>query len=156
MRQVAISPLFRPPSPSPGCPLDRFDSKDPHQGSIGGKKTSGTVFDKDQIRNVGGHSFPTGHLDPAGRWVVPADGRYLILVRNLIGGQRTDPRRVYRLSIRREEPEFSLAVIPHRSDPVGLNIARGGRSILDVLAIRRRGLTGHVGLRNGLNRWSLL
>jgi hypothetical protein len=98
----------------------------------------------DQKRNIGGPTFPTAHLDPVGRWVVPADGRYLILVRNLIGGQRTDPRRVYRLSIRREEPDFSLAIIPHRNVPASLNVARGGRGILDVIAFRRRGLTSAI------------
>ncbi len=28
--------------------------------------------------NLGGARFPMAHLDPAGRWVAPADGRYLI------------------------------------------------------------------------------
>lgn len=71
----------------------------------------------DLVRNVGGTAFPTNHLDPAGRWVAPSDGRYLILARNLIGGQKADARRVYRLSVRREEPDFSLAVIPRNNDP---------------------------------------
>src|SRR5207237_4169784 len=35
------------------------------------------------VENLGGYRFPTAHPDPAGRWVAPADGRYLILVRNL-------------------------------------------------------------------------
>jgi hypothetical protein len=98
----------------------------------------------DEIKNVGGQSFPTNHLDPSGRWVVPDDGRYSILVRNLIGGQHSDPRRTYRLCIRREEPDFGLAVVPHRGDPAGVNISRGGRTILDVIATRRRGLTGAI------------
>ncbi|MCA9010696.1 MAG: hypothetical protein KDB01_13185 [Planctomycetaceae bacterium] len=84
--------------------------------------------------------FPTSHLDPAGRWTCPADGRYLIAVRNLIGGLRADARRVYRLSVRREEPDFQLLVVPHGDDPAGINIPRGGREILDVLAFRRRGM----------------
>jgi hypothetical protein len=98
----------------------------------------------DEVRNIGGKSFPTNHLDPAGRWRVPADGRYLILVRNVIGGAHTDPRRTYRLSIRREVPDFSLAVVPHRSDPAGVNVARGGRTLLDLIALRNRGLTGPI------------
>ena len=98
----------------------------------------------DEVRNIGGKPFPTNHLDPAGRWLVPADGRYLILVRNVIGGSQTDPRRTYRLSIRREEPDFSLAVVPQHSDPAGVNVNRGGRTILDVIALRSRGLTGEI------------
>jgi len=98
----------------------------------------------DERRNVGGKSLPTNHLDPAGRWVVPADGRYLILVRNLIGGSKPDPRRTYRLSIRREEPDFDLIVVPHKSEPAGLNVPRGGSAMLDVIALRRRGLNGTI------------
>ena len=88
--------------------------------------------------------IPTSHLDPAGRWVCPADGRYLIAVRNLTGGLQADPRRMYRLSVRREEPDFQLVVIPHRDDQTGLNVQRGGREILDLLAFRRRGMDGAI------------
>lgn len=97
----------------------------------------------DETRNIGG-AFPTSHLDPAGRWVCPADGRYLIAIRNLIGGLPADPRRVYRLSVRREEPDFRLVAIPHRDDPAALNVPRGGHAILDVLAFRRRGFDGSI------------
>ncbi len=92
----------------------------------------------DEVRNIGG-AFPTNHLDPAGRWVCPTDGRYLIAIRNLIGGLQADPRRTYRLSVRREEPDFQLVAVPRRDDPAGLNVRRGGREVLDLIAFRRRG-----------------
>lgn len=98
----------------------------------------------DQIQNVGGPRFPSAHSDPTGRWVAPADGRYLVLVRSVIGGDRDDPRRVYRLSILREEPAFDLALVPRRDDPTTMNVSRGGRTIADVVAFRRRGLTGGI------------
>jgi hypothetical protein len=98
----------------------------------------------DEVRNIGGKTFPTAHLDPAGRWVVPADGRYLILVRNLIGDLSRDPRRVYRLSVRREESDFHLTLVDHRGTPAALNVRRGGRTIVDVLAFRSRGMTGTI------------
>jgi hypothetical protein len=98
----------------------------------------------DQRQNMGGMRFPSAHADPSGRWLVPADGQYLVLVRSLIGGSQDDPRRVYRLSVRREEPDFDLAVVPRRDDPAALNVPRGGRAIVDVLAFRRRGLTGAI------------
>lgn len=94
------------------------------------------------LENLGGTRFPTAHSDPAGRWVTPADGRYLIQVRNLTGGLNRDPRRLYRLSIRREEPDFHLAVVSRRADqPAGLNLMPGGREMVEVLAVRRRGLS---------------
>lgn len=95
--------------------------------------------------NLGGARFPTAHPDPAGRWVAPADGRYLILVRNLTGGLNRDPRRLYRLSVRREEPDFHLAVVSRRADqPAGLNLVAGGREVAEVLAVRRRGMSGPI------------
>ncbi len=98
----------------------------------------------DEVRNIGGKAFPTSHLDPSGRWVVPADGRYLLAVRNVTGGLLADPRRTYRLSVRREESDFQLAVVPHRDDLVALTIPRGGREILDVVAFRSRGMNGPI------------
>jgi Bacterial pre-peptidase C-terminal domain len=109
----------------------------------GGRKELVKLADSQE--NLGGYRFSTAHPDPAGRWAAPADGRYLLLVRNLIGGLNSDPRRIYRLSIRREEPDFHLAVISRRTDqPAGLNLASGGRELVDVLAIRRRGLSGPI------------
>ena len=98
----------------------------------------------DEVRSIGGSAFPTSHLDPAGRWVVPADGLYRIAVRNLSGGSPSDPRRIYRLSVRREDPDFQVVAVPHAEGPVGLNVRRGGRELLDLLAFRRRGFAGPI------------
>ncbi len=97
----------------------------------------------DEVRGSGG-PFRTAHLDPSGRWVCPTDGRYLIAVRNLTGGLASDPRRTYRLSVRREEPEFQLIAVPRSSGPAGLNVPRGGREVFDLLAMRRRGFDGTI------------
>lgn len=99
----------------------------------------------DQWNNLGGYRFSTAHTDPGGRWVAPADGRYLVLVRNLIGGMEHDQRRIYRLSVRREEPDFQLAVVSRRTDqPAAWNVPRGGREFVEVLALRSRGLIGPI------------
>ena len=97
----------------------------------------------DEARNIGG-AFPTSHLDPVGRWVCPEDGRYLMAIRNLIGGLQADSRRTYRLSVRREEPDFQLVAVPRRDDLAGLNVRRGGRELLDLFAFRRRGCEGAI------------
>jgi len=97
------------------------------------------------VENLGGYRFPTDHPDPTGRWVVPADGRYLILVRNVIGGTTSDARRLYWLSIRREEADFDLAIVSRRTDqPAGLNVMLGGREMLEVFAFRHRGMSGPI------------
>ena len=93
----------------------------------------------DDPRNPGGTRFPASHLDPSGRFVVPKDGRYLLMVRSLVGGLGDDPSRVYRLSIHREEPDFDLVTVSRHGAPAGINVERGGREIVDVLVFRRRG-----------------
>lgn len=114
-----------------------------------------TIFDADGKReltrisgeqhDLGGYRFSTSHVDPVGRWVAPADGRFYVFVRDVVVGSSPDPRRVYRLSVRREEPSFELAVVSRRTDqPAGFNVSRGGREWLEVLALRRRGLTGPI------------
>lgn len=91
-------------------------------------------------------SLPTSHLDPSGRWVAPSDGRYLISAQNTIGGLNADPRRVYRLSVRREEPDFQVVAVP-RSSAAPLNVRRGGREVLDLIAFRQRGFQGEIHVR---------
>ena len=93
----------------------------------------------DELLNIGGLRYPSAHLDPHGRWVAPADGRYFICVRNLIGGIADDPRRLYRLGLRRETPAVKLVAVAQAESPTGVNVARGGRTAIDILAFRQRG-----------------
>ena len=96
---------------------------------------------EDNLENLGGGRFPTHHIDPSGRFVAPADGRYFVMLRNLFGNLDEDPRRVYQLSVRREDPVYHVAAIPRRPDQsTGLNVWRGGREMLEVIAIRDRGM----------------
>ncbi len=86
-------------------------------------------------------AISTRHSDPSGRWVAPVSGDYWIVVRNVIGGTRRDPRRLYRLSVRREESDFQLLAIPGGGQvPGGWNVPRGGRAWIELVALRRRGL----------------
>jgi len=95
---------------------------------------------RDELLNIGGLRFPSNHLDPSGRWVAPADGDYRVVVRNLVGGLQDDPRRTYRLSVRREESQVRLVAIARpESSPAGINVQRGGRQLVDVMAFRQRG-----------------
>lgn len=98
----------------------------------------------DETQNLGGTIVPTSHLDPLGRWVAPADGKYLISVRNLAGGAEADPRRVYCVSVRREEPDFQLIVIPQSGTSGGLRMRTGSREAVDVIALRRRGMNSPI------------
>lgn len=91
--------------------------------------------------------FALQTTDPAGRWVAPDDGRYLLLVRDLDQGADRDPRRVYRLAVRREEAESAAVVVARRDESSAIVLAAGGREVLDVWAVRRRGSHGGLRLR---------
>jgi len=96
--------------------------------------------------------FFTRSSDPRLRFGVPQDGRYLLHVRSreadLFGG----PRYIYRVSIRREQPDFRLFALsvddttPNATNP-GVPILRQGsaRGIL-VLCERQNGFAGEVTL----------
>lgn len=108
-----------------------------HEPSKSTEQRQPKVF-TDQTRNVGG-TFRTDHPDPAGRWVCPSDGSYLIALHSVTGGFAADPRRIYRLSIRREEPSAQVVAVPHGNVSGGINVRRNGRMALDLIAIRQRG-----------------
>lgn len=97
----------------------------------------------DERRNLGG-VVPTSHDDPTGRWVCPADGTFLLEVRQQAGGAQSDPRRVYRLSVRREEPDFAVLAVPNLGTGRPLVVPRGGRESLELHLFRQRGLTAAV------------
>src|SRR5262249_38607746 len=73
--------------------------------------------------------FNTQTVDAALRWQVPEDGPYQILLNDLYGSQRGQPRLTYRLVIRREQPDFALIVLPeHPKDLHAVTVRAGGRT----------------------------
>ncbi|HEX5499304.1 MAG TPA: PPC domain-containing protein, partial [Thermomicrobiales bacterium] len=66
----------------------------------------------DNGTNAGGLSFNTASADGGFRFAAPADGIYRALVRDLYHSADADPRRLYRLAIRPERPDFRLAAFP--------------------------------------------
>ena len=97
----------------------------------------------DQQENLG-DEFSTSHLDPAGRWVCPRDGLYLVAVRNLNRGVQKDLRRIYQVSIRREEADFQVVAIPATDGVQSLNVPQGGRQIVKLIAVRQRAYNGAI------------
>jgi hypothetical protein len=84
-------------------------------------------------------------IDAALRWQVPEDGLYQVLLNDLYGSQRGQPRLTYRLVIRREQPDFALVVVPeHPKDLDAVTIRAGGRAVATVAAIRKDGFAGPI------------
>ena len=97
----------------------------------------------DQLRETG-DAFPLGHLDPSGRWVCPASGRYVLSVANLAATTRADQRRIYALRLHREEPGLQLVALPRGSVAGAINSERDGRFPVELLLTRQPGTTQPV------------
>jgi hypothetical protein len=108
-------------------------------------ETSDLATGDDQPDRGGQARFPTGTVDAAARFQAPDDGLYQVIVSDLYGSQRGDPRLAYRLSIRPERPDFHLFLLPDSPDqPDALTLNAGGRALAYVLAVRRDGFTGPI------------
>lgn len=117
-----------------------------------GEEQVADITDIDDLgANHGGLSFNTTSVDGTYRFAVPADGMYRMMVRDLALNPRNDPRRLYRLSIHREQPDFRLAAVPiypannkTQARPWNVLLRRGTTEHLDVVAFRRDGFAGEI------------
>ena len=108
---------------------------------------------KEQVRQIAtvddapipdaGAAFDIRSDDPFYRFVAPADATYRILIRDSYSAFRTDPRNVYRLSIRKEQPDFRLAAAPCTHSG-GLFLRKGGSKSIQVVACRRDSFDGEI------------
>lgn len=107
----------------------------------------------DQTLNAGGFDYNTAHDDPIFRFTAPDDGTYRILLRDLYASSRGDPRFVYRLAIRPEQPDFRLAAFPkcpgtQPNQQLALvwspYLRKGGSDEIEVVAFRRDGFDGEI------------
>ncbi len=109
----------------------------------------------DNGANPAGELFFMACDDPVYSFVAPADGKYRVMVTDLAGTERSDPRFVYRLSIRRPAPDFRLVAVP-RFPPNNVEIAkvppqvwnptlrRGATDLIEIIALRRDGFDGNI------------
>lgn len=117
-----------------------------------GEEQVADVTDLDDLgANHGGLSFNTTSVDGAFRFAIPADGTYRVMIRDLALNPRNDPRRIYRLSIHREQPDFRLAAVPvypannkTEARPWNPLLRRGTTERIDVVAFRRDGFAGDI------------
>jgi len=106
----------------------------------------------DRNRRIDG-SFDTSTDDPTYRLAVDQDAVYRVIVRDQYGGSARDPRHVYRLTIRKPEPDFRVAAVAERLQvpanpavvPAGTtSIRRGGTVMYEVRIARQEGFDGEV------------
>ncbi len=102
-----------------------------------------------------GPPYNAGSTDVLGKLEIQQDGVHRLQIRDLFGGTRDDPGNVYRLVIRKAEPDFALVGWALHmnlrngdrnalSKPIAL---RGGATMpLEVVAVRRDGFDGKIEL----------
>ena len=102
-----------------------------------------------------GPPYDGGSADFIGQVQIRESGRHRLLLSDLFGGTRTDPRNIYRLVIRKAAPDFALCAWGLHmelrngdrnalSKPLAL---RGGSTVaLEVVAVRRDGFDGPIQL----------
>ena len=102
-----------------------------------------------------GPPFNAGSSDIIGKLVIKEDGLHRLQITDLFGGTRSEKGNIYRLVIRKAEPDFALvAWAMHMelrngdrnalSKPIAL---RGGATVaLEVVAFRRDGFDGEIEL----------
>ncbi|WP_298868546.1 serine protease [uncultured Gimesia sp.] len=102
-----------------------------------------------------GPPYNAGSSDIIGKVEIKQDGVHRLQLRDLFGGTRNDPKNIYRLIIRKAEPDFALV-----GWALHMNLRNGDRSAyskpialragatmpIEVVVVRRDGFTGEIDL----------
>lgn len=107
----------------------------------------------DRSARIGG-DFDTSTDDPSYRLVVADDSVYRLGVRDQFGDSRQDPRNVYRMVIRKVQPDFRLVAVAQSTATAAPNqpaaplgtpvLRRGGSTLIQVHLERRDDFAGEV------------
>ena len=142
--------VFGQRSSSPADPvliIDQVKKNDKGEESL----TRVTALD-DNPTNIGTTLFNTTTDDPVFRLAVAADATYRVTVRDRAFESHGNPSLVYRLSIRKETPDFRLVAIPSfpTVDPNllasvwDIGLRKGDNAQMTVMAFRRDGFNGVI------------
>ena len=124
------------------------------RGDDGIKRKFLSEADDDESR-LFGNEFNTASRDPLTQFTAPEDGEYEIAVRDR--GSLTDPRLTYRLSVRRQGPDFRLLAYDrtfttnpgdggYQAQPSPPVLRLGGTAAVEVAVQRLGGFNGPVTL----------
>lgn len=100
-----------------------------------------------------GPPFDGGSTDILGKLEIKETGRYRILLSDLFGGTRKDPRNIYRLIVRQAQPDFAvvswgLHMELRNGDRNALSkplaLRAGSTVALEVVTVRRDGFDGEI------------
>ena len=87
-----------------------------------------------------GFDFPFSTNDPHANWTAPADGRFTIVVRDLLGGSIFGSQRVYQLVVGPPRKRFrAFSVVGDGKTHAGLSLAAGGQATVQIVVVRMGG-----------------
>ncbi len=109
------------------------------------EQTTQIAFVADSSIPNTGPEVDTYTADPVHHFIATADTTYRVLVRDRKNALQPDPRHVYRLSIRRAQPDFQLVAIPLGSATAML-MRKGDQHGIRVVAFRKDGFDGEITL----------
>ncbi len=103
------------------------------------------VLQDDTLESVSNRFF-TANRDPLPyRFVVPADGKFHLMIASHTGDNHADPTHQYRVRITPEKPEFRLFVMPaDENRPDSCRVGQGGTHHYTVYAVRHDGFRSDI------------
>lgn len=106
------------------------------------------IYESQDNQDTLSRKFWTHTEDPMPyRFVVPADGKYRLLVGSHVGDTLAGPRHFYRVRITPEQPDFQLAAVgPDDHRPGAPVLLKGGNQSFTVFAWRQDGFVGDIAL----------
>jgi hypothetical protein len=122
----------------------------------GGEKVTDVQEVYESPVNSGGREFATSSRDPAYRLETKEAGTYRITLRDLFTTPAEEGALVYRLSIRKEAPDFRLVAFAaspvlekdSKDAPISTPLLRrGGVTPIEVAALRQDGFAGEIELK---------
>jgi hypothetical protein len=102
----------------------------------------------DNAESLSMRFYTANNRDPAPyRFVVPADGKYHLMLASHTGDNEADPTHVYRVRISQEKPDFRLFVMPPEEiRPDTCCMLQGGTNHYTVYVNRMDGFKGDIAL----------
>jgi hypothetical protein len=103
-----------------------------------------TIDSDPEVPDVLGQ-FAVFNKDPKGRFVVPEDGTYQVMVSSYTARPGSGPRLTYRLNIRKEQPGFRLILVANDNANAGAFLLhKGGCQVMNVVVVREDGFDGEI------------
>ncbi len=131
-----------------GAPIDAvLKVEQVTKSEDGSEQVKELTTQDDLTTNLAALTFDTATDDPVFRFKTPVDGTYRISIRDRAYEHNADSSLVYRLIVRKPQPDFRLVAVPAGSAsgltwPVGLR--KGDHFAIDVLVHRRDGFNGPI------------